>query len=79
MTEMLLQKLKFYHRAHKSHTVIPILSQLNPVHKFSSYCSKIHFNTMLIYIWDSSFTLRFSDENFVHIPSISSFLIYSTL
>lgn len=39
----LLRKMKVHHHAHNSLTMVPVMSQMNPVHKLPLQLFKIHF------------------------------------
>ena len=48
---------KVHHRIHNSPPLIPILSQIDPVHASPSNCSKIRFSIILPYIFSIAYVV----------------------
>jgi len=85
-TPRLFWNTKIHYCVHTNPPLAPILNQINAVHNFPAFSSKIHFNITILCAstyskW--SFPVRFSDQNFVcisqlscmlHAPSISSLI-----
>jgi hypothetical protein len=70
----LLWKPNVSYRVHKGPPLLPILSQMNPFHTFTSNYPKIHSNIILLCTpWSSDLSLPFTvfNENIISISHLS--------
>jgi hypothetical protein len=66
---------KFHYCVHKSPSLIPVFSQMHPVHTFPHYVPNIHSNIILLYKLRSSewsLHFRFYEKNFLCISHLSN-------
>jgi hypothetical protein len=48
---LILWKTTIYYFVHRKPRVVPVLSQMNPLHVFPYYFSKVQFKYLSIYAW----------------------------
>ncbi|PNF19261.1 hypothetical protein B7P43_G08019, partial [Cryptotermes secundus] len=70
---------KVHYRVHKSPSLVPILSQINPVHIIPSYLSKIHSNIVHPPTpWSSQWSLSGFPTNILYAFLVSPHSCYLT-
>jgi hypothetical protein len=70
----LLQNPKVHYRVHKNRSLLPVLSQTNPIHKHPNSFAKIYSNNIFPSTPRSSewsFPFRFSNQHFICISHLS--------